>query len=676
MGRIHQLDHATSDGIAAGEVVERPSSVVKELVENSIDAGATMITAEIMNGGISLIRITDDGCGMDEEDARLAFSCHATSKLMTLDDLFSLHTMGFRGEALSSISAASKVTLRTREPGSDTGTEVVLEAGNILKVTPAGGPSGTSVQVRDLFFNFPARYKFLKKDATESQYIAQLMERFALIRPDISFRLISQGKEILHSPGNNDPAAALFSVYGKDIVKECIPVEEDFGDLHFSGFIGKPEIARGNRGEQTVYINDRIIRSKTISSAIDEAYKTMLMKGRYAFLVLSVRIPSHLVDVNVHPQKAEVRFWNDGEVFRAVYHVIHNALLSVNHVHTFRGASTEEPAVPHEIPAANPDAGSIAAAAEVSRPSETDRKPGSSAEMLDTIIAGTREKENVLYSDRKKGNAAYPVQTYLSVKEFMPAPPAANPESMAVDSADLSSSNIASSEGYEVSPDETAVKTQETAPATERSRADSSPYGFAIEDLVRARIVGVLFSTYIILELNEGMILLDQHAAHEKILFEKLHAEYLRNKGKPVPSQPMLTPVILSFTPSDMLFVLENNSLLRSTGFAYEPMGDKEIILREVPAVYGKLNPEQAFRETMDYFRRETPKTDEERLLLLATTACKAAVKGHDRLAEIEIRGLIADLIQLKNPYHCPHGRPILIRISQKDLEKEFKRIV
>lgn len=668
MGRIHQLDHATSDGIAAGEVVERPSSVVKELVENSIDAGATMITAEIMNGGISLIRITDDGCGMDEEDARLAFSCHATSKLMTLDDLFSLHTMGFRGEALSSISAASRVTLRTREPGSDTGTEVVLEAGNILKVTPAGGPSGTSVQVRDLFFNLPARYKFLKKDATESQYIAQLMERFALIRPDISFRLISQGKEILHSPGNNDPAAALFSVYGKDIVKECIPVEEDFGDLHFSGFIGKPEIARGNRGEQTVYINDRIIRSKTISSAIDEAYKTMLMKGRYAFLVLSVRIPSHLVDVNVHPQKAEVRFWNDGEVFRAVYHVIHNALLSVNHVHAFRGASTEEPAVPHENPVAGPEAVLPAASAEDSRLSETVRKPGSSAEMLDTIITGTREKENVLYSDRKKGNAAYPLQTYLSVKEIMPAPPAADPESMAA--------NPASSEGCAVSAEETAVTSQETASAAERNRADSRPYGFAIEDLVRARIVGVLFSTYIILELNEGMILLDQHAAHEKILFEKLHAEYSRDKGKTVPSQLMLTPVILSFTPSDMLFVLENDSLLRSTGFAYEPMGDKEIILREVPAVYGKLNPEQAFRETMDYLRRETPKTDEERLLLLATTACKAAVKGHDHLAEIEIRGLIADLIKLKNPYHCPHGRPILIRISQKDLEKEFKRIV
>lgn len=662
MGRIHQLDHATSDGIAAGEVVERPSSVVKELVENSIDAGATSITAEIMNGGISLIRITDDGCGMDEEDARLAFTCHATSKLQTLEDLFSLHTMGFRGEALSSISAASRVTLRTREPGADTGTEVILEAGRILKAAPAGGPSGTSVQVRDLFFNLPARYKFLKKDATEAQYIAQLMERFALIRPDISFRLINQGKEVLHSPGNNDPAAALYSVYGKDIVKECIPVEEDYNDLHFSGFVGKPEIARGNRGEQTIYINDRIIRSKTISSAIDEAYKTMLMKGRYAFLVLSIRIPSHLVDVNVHPQKAEVRFWNDGEVFRAVYHVIHNALLSVNHVHSFHGASVEEPAVPKD-PAAASVTGSF-----------------SSAEKLDTIIAGTREKENILYTDRKKGSQPYPVQTFLPVKENIPVSVTADPVYMpsvqtnsAVVHAELPETEPMSAEEI---PSPEMSSPESSSPTQRDVTKPVSPYGFAIDDLIRARIVGVLFSTYIILELDTGMILLDQHAAHEKILFEKLLAEYTANRNKPVPAQPMLTPEILPFTSSDMLFIGENEDFIRSAGFAFEPMGDREILLREIPAVYGNLNPGQAFRMTLEHFRRETPKTDEERLLVLATTACKAAVKGHDRLADIEIRGLISDLCKLSNPYHCPHGRPILIRISQKDLEKEFKRIV
>lgn len=656
MGRIHQLDHATSDGIAAGEVVERPSSVVKELVENSIDAGATIITAEIMNGGIALIRITDNGCGMDEEDARLAFTCHATSKLQTLEDLFSLHTMGFRGEALSSISAASRVTLRTRQPGADVGTEVVLEAGQILRVAPAGGPPGTSVQVNDLFFNLPARYKFLKKDATEAQYIAQLVERFALIRPDISFRLISQGKELFHSPGNNDPAASLFSVYGKDIVKDCIPIEEDYNDLHFSGFIGKPEIARGNRGEQTVYINDRIIRSKTITSAIDEAYKTMLMKGRYAFLVLSVRIPSHLVDVNVHPQKAEVRFWNDGEVFRAVYHVIHNSLLSVNHVHAFHKGQDEEPSTLknvqstlNEAPFTLNEVPASSVIPEKASPAAAMSGQNSSAQKLDTIIAGTRDKENVLYSDRKKGSISYPVQTYLSVKE------------------------------YATGPFSAGLPEKESAQSPVKEREDAkplSPYGFAIEDLIRAKIVGVLFSTYIILELDAGMILLDQHAAHEKILFEKLLSEHEKQKDKPIPSQPMLTPFIITFTPSDMLFLLDNEGLIRSIGFSYEPMGDKEIILREIPSVYGSINPEQAFRMTLDLIRRETPKTDEERLLMLATTACKAAVKGHDRLAEIEIRGLISDLCKLKNPYHCPHGRPILIRISQKDLEKEFKRIV
>ena len=273
----------------------------------------------------------------------------------------------------------------------------------------------------------------------------------------------------------------------------------------------------------------------------------------------------------------------------------------------------------------------------------------SSAQKLDTIIAGTRDKENVLYSDRKKGSVSYPVQTYLSVKEYATGPVSAG------------------------------LPEKESAPSPVKEREDAkplSPYGFAIEDLIRAKIVGVLFSTYIILELDAGMILLDQHAAHEKILFEKLLSEHEKQKDKPIPSQPMLTPFIITFTPSDMLFLLDNEELIRSIGFSYEPMGDKEIILREIPSVYGSINPEQAFRMTLDLIRRETPKTDEERLLMLATTACKAAVKGHDRLAEIEIRGLISDLCKLKNPYHCPHGRPILIRISQKDLEKEFKRIV
>ena len=623
MGLIHELDAATANGIAAGEVVERPSSVVKELIENAIDAGATVITIEITGGGISLIRVSDDGCGMDEEDARLAFLCHATSKLKTLDDLFSLHSMGFRGEALSSIAAASRVNLKTRQPGADMGTEVVLEAGQTLRVMPTGGPGGTRIEVRDLFFNLPARYKFLRKDQTEAQYIAALCERFALIRPDISFRLISQGKEILHTPGNNDSLSSLYCIFGKQIVDQCIPINESFGELSITGFAGKPAIAKSSRGDQVIFVNDRLIRSKVISSAIDEAYKTMLMKGRYAFLILSIRIPSQLLDVNVHPQKAEVRFWNDSEVFRAIFHCLHNALLSVPLV--------VEPQMLF---------------------GSTDKDIGADhpAEIIDSGEMPANPPDNAMDSEllHNKVPYNYPMQSVIQTV------------------TDGTASYQADDSGGQLD-----VGSQEDTGASL-----SGPYGFSVADLLDARIIGVAFTTYILLELGKFLVLLDQHAAHEKILFENLVKEHEQKGIKKLRTQPLLVPEFISLTASDMLFVHEMSGTMEKAGFVFEPMGDKEIILREVPAIEQPYQPAEAFRSTLESLKRETPKTDEALLLILATSACKAAVKGHDRLDELEIRALISDLSKLNNPYHCPHGRPIIIRMSQKDLEKEFKRIV
>lgn len=646
MGRIHELDAATANGIAAGEVVERPSSVVKELIENAIDAGATVITIEITGGGISLIRISDDGCGMDEDDARLAFLCHATSKLNTLDDLFSLHSMGFRGEALSSIAAASRVNLKTRQPGAETGTEVVLEAGQTMRVMPTGGPSGTRIEVRDLFFNLPARYKFLKKDQTEAQYIAALCERFALIRPDISFRLISQGKELLHTPGNNDSISSLYSIYGKQIVDQCIPINESYGELTITGFAGKPEIAKSSRGDQVIFVNDRLIRSKVISSAIDEAYKTMLMKGRYAFLILSIRIPSQLLDVNVHPQKAEVRFWNDSEVFRAIFHCLHNALLSVNHVvdpQMLFGANAKDIAASHpeDIPFESP----FMEVPSSDSPTTTNAdEMAASGEVYPDLAASTTEPALI----QLKSSYSYPVQPQLhEVTDGNTSYQEYEPESRL---------NIVSPADY--------------------INEQSAPYGFVMSDLLNARIIGVAFATYILLEMDRYLVLLDQHAAHEKILFEKLVKENEETGSKKIRTQPLLVPEFITLTTSDMLFVQEMEGLLEKTGFVFEPMGDREIILREVPVVERPYKPSDAFRNTVESLRRETPKTDEALLLILATSACKAAVKGHDRLDELEIKGLISDLSQLNNPYHCPHGRPIIIRLSRKDLEKEFKRIV
>ena len=678
MGRIRQLDAATANGIAAGEVVERPSSVVKELVENAMDAGATVITVEIEGGGVSLIRVTDDGCGMDEEDAKMAFLVHATSKLKSLQDLFNLHTMGFRGEALSSISAAAKVTLRTKQPSAESGTEVVVEGGHLIRSSSVGVQSGTSIAVRDLFYNLPARYKFLKKDNTEAQYIITLCERFALIRPDISFRLLVQGKEVLHTPGNNEPESTLYCIYGKKTVDSCIYVDEKHGDVQIRGFVGKPEIARSNRNEQIVFVNERLIRSKSITAAIDEGYKTMLMKGRYAFVVLSIYIPSQLVDVNVHPQKAEVRFWNDGEVFRSVYHTIQNALLSRSHVVNFAAEEEVSPVAPTaknvdlKIADGKPDGKSVSDLISELNESRIPTKAASVQPVVrDEPAEPTSEKvfpkqpelavfeeEKVEYAVECRGEAAEESAVFeLAVSED------AQTVRASVSDEDESESEL---------PGLSEAELREKQKEGERSLG----FDFSVHDLKRARVIGVAFATYILLEWQTNLVLLDQHAAHEKILFEQLVEKRRSRKDTAIPRQSLLIPEMISLSASDAHFLAENEEQLRTAGFEFESMGDRELALRGIPAVSVTFNPTEAFLFALDSMRQELPQTDEQVLLLLATTACKAAVKGHDRLHEEEIKALLRDLALLQNPYHCPHGRPIIIRISQRDLEKEFKRIV
>ena len=653
MGRIRQLDTITANGIAAGEVVERPSSVVKELIENSIDAGATSITVEIENGGISLIRVTDNGCGMDEDDAQMAFLVHATSKLQKLDDLFDLNTMGFRGEALSSVSAASRVRLKTKQPGMETGTEIVVEAGKILSKNLIGMQSGTIIEVRDLFFNLPARYKFLKKDNTEAQYIITLCERFALLRPDISFRLLNRGKETLHTPGNNDPASTLFSIYGKDIVDSSIYTEEKHGDVQIRAFIGKPEIAKANRNGQIIFVNDRLIRSQTITSAINEAYKTMLMKGRYAFIILFIYIPSQLVDVNVHPQKAEVRFWNDSEVFRSVFHTIQNTLLSNSHV--------------AELSVFN-------------RNNELDKTTPAPLEKNDEA-----ETNNGIPMDDEKPEKSQGNKTQISL--LQPEKPFANTveEDITPYSVSISKTDDTPSISVDLNlkkstiQSEIPVENHQTAMALmteQKKQAQAIGLDFSISDLLSGRVVGVIFLTYILIELNKNLILLDQHAAHEKILFEKLIQKRKETDAISVPVQVLIAPEMIQLSPSDTHFLTEYEPRMRDAGFDFAFLGEREIGLRGIPAVGFSNNPKDAFLTALDLMKKELPETDEQLLRLIATSACKAAVKGHDHLHDEEIKKLLKDLSLLKNPYHCPHGRPILIRLSQKDLEKEFKRIV
>ena len=644
MSRIHLLDAATSNAIAAGEVIERPMSIVKELMENSIDAGATQITIEIQDGGITLIRVRDNGCGMDEEDAKNAFICHATSKITTLDELFSLHSMGFRGEALASIAAASRVTLSTKEPLSEKGTCVRYEAGQFISCDPIGMPSGTTVEVRDLFYNLPARFKFLKKDQTEANYIQVLIERFILCHTDISFKFIKNGKTVLQSPGNCDASSALYSVYGKDIVSACRPIEYSVDGITVKGFAGLPRISRASRSEQIFFVNQRLIRSKTITSAVDSAYTNMLMKGKYAFVILDIYMPSQDLDVNVHPQKAEVRFSNESAIYRAVYHALSSTLAteSMSIDYSFPSSGKE----PVSAPVASAPQSYVAAPAPVPAPSPAPipaptpvvktpeiKKPDSTIEVPFSTIPFDEPSPAIAYENKETLSEPSPV--------------------------------------YEVTPDQpkTPELTQPQIPETLMQTREES-----LHELMAARVIGTFCDTYILMESTDRTLLMvDQHAAHEKVLYEKLVAQEAEKK---IVSQPLLSPAIVSMSKSDISFIEEHSDELENLGFEISSLGDSEMAIRSVPAQIDPNSVSSAFIEMVDEWMHQSKTRKDALILSLATCACKAAVKGHDKLHDIEIKGLLEDLSKLKDPYHCPHGRPILIRISEKEIEKQFKRIV
>jgi len=665
MSRIHLLDATTSNAIAAGEVIERPMSIVKELMENSIDAGATQITIEIQDGGITLIRVRDNGCGMDEEDAKNAFICHATSKITTLDELFSLHSMGFRGEALASIAAASRVTLSTKEPLAEKGTCVRYEAGQFISCDPIGMPSGTTVEVRDLFYNLPARFKFLKKDQTEANYIQVLIERFILCHTDISFKFIKNGKTVLQSPGNCDSSSALYSVYGKDIVSACRPIEYSVDGITVKGFAGLPRISRASRSEQIFFVNQRLIRSKTITSAVDSAYTNMLMKGKYAFVILDIYMPSQDLDVNVHPQKAEVRFANESSIYRAVYHALSNTLAteSMSIDYSFPSSGKE----PVSAPVASAPQSHIAAPAPATAPSPAPipaptpvvntpeiKKPDSTIEVPFSTIPFDEPSPAIAYEDKK-----------TEVPEVYA--PSFN-EKATEDKPEILSEPAPA---YVASPEASKIQelSQPQIPETILQTREES-----LHELIAARVIGTFCDTYILMEsADHTLLMVDQHAAHEKVLYEKIVAQEAEKK---IVSQPLLSPAIVSMSRSDISFIEEHSEELENLGFEISSLGDSEMAIRSVPAQIDPNSVSSAFIEMVDEWMHQSKTRKDALILSLATCACKAAVKGHDKLHDIEIKGLLEDLSKLKDPYHCPHGRPILIRISEKEIEKQFKRIV
>ena len=639
MTRIRILDQQTANSIAAGEVVERPASVVKELVENALDADASAVTVDIAQGGIKRIRVIDNGGGMDAEDALLAFGRHATSKLARIEDLDQLSTMGFRGEALASIAAVARVTLETRQPGRPEGTKVSLAAGELIEQGPVGCAEGTTVTVEHLFANVPARFKFLRKDATEAGQVGELMERLALARPDVSFRLISNQQEIMHTPGNNDLLSTVFAVYGRQTAQACLPVVGECSPVRVTGLVGRPESARNNRQQQSFFVNGRLVRARAISAALEDAYKTFLMKGKYAVAILYLDVPPQLVDVNVHPQKMEVRFWNDQEIFRCVYHAVLNALTEQGGILPADGGQA-------------PDQTSV---------SGEGLNEGGAAEADGTPVY---RQPALILRDSGEDQALPAVRT---------AVPAAAPGP--ADAADGQRETGPAEPGQSAGLSGPSAFSDPERPSAARTGGQDL---VTVHDLARARYIGQLFQTYLLLELDADLLLIDQHAAHEKILFERLVDHHRQMAaGDEKWRQDLLAPVVIEVSPSDLQALQAEQDTLLDLGFSYTVFGATAVAIRTLPAAGNlSLQPEAAFRAALAAIRQDVLNSEDGISELYFSVACKAAVKAHDHLDEQEVRQLLVDLRKLEHPYQCPHGRPVIIRLPRHELEKRFKRIV
>ena len=641
MGRINVLDTKTANAIKAGEVIERPVSVVKELIDNAIDSGASRITVEFAGGGISLIRVTDDGCGMDRGDAEKAFLIHATSKLHSIEDIYSLSTMGFRGEALASIAACSDVTLTTCLKGEKEGTKVVYEDGSLKGVYDNPEMSGTSVEVRNLFKNLPARYKFLKKDSTEGMYITGLIEKLAVIAPEISIKLIKDGATLFTTPGNGSSLDAVYAVYGKETAKALVPVSFKYEGGRIEGFTGLTSFVRGNRGLQVVFVNGRLIHSKTVSAAIDEAYKNAVMKNKFPICFLMIYCEPGTVDVNVHPQKSEVKFSNDGDIFRLVYHGIKDALTKNGEAGmTFNGIAEK-----------------VEAEADSGTQLRYDFSTASSAPKASSRYSAS---PNASHKLGRQGDPAQANKLLQILSEFKPDiealketsdEPAAKPES------------VLEQDIIEPVPAAPAIidDVQENRTITD------------IDRLAAADFVGIIFSTYIILQNEDVCFIVDQHAAHERVLYEEF---MIKKKPGDMPAvEQVLTPQILTLSWEDYSFVEDNIDRFKDNGFELELLGDRQVAVRTVPL--GKAGKQsEVFGAILTDLKREVPSKSEIWYQLIQTTACKAAIRAGDKITQQEAMRLVEELSGCEDPYHCAHGRPTFFTVAKKDYEKNFKRIV
>ena len=655
MGRINVLDQATINQIAAGEVVERPSSVAKELVENAIDAGASAVTVEIKEGGISLLRVTDNGCGMEKEDIPTAFLRHATSKIKSALDLITVGSLGFRGEALSSICAVAQVELLTKTKEAFVGSRYVIEGGEEKAFEEAGCPGGTTFLVRNLFYNVPARKKFLKTAMTEGGYINELMERMALSRPDISFKFMNNGKTVLHTTGGNELKDIIYHIYGREIALSVLPVTypKDEHGIEISGYIGKPVIARGNRGQENYFINGRYIKCAIINRAIEDAYKSYMMGHKYPFTAIHITVPPEFVDVNVHPSKMELRFSNNEAVYHAIYQVIRDTLSGKNMIVPV-SLSEKEDRKEQKQQILSQQKVSVPEPFEVKRQEFVQPKI---TKPLEPVLQKTEEpkptiarKLEVLDTVLKETKENYIVEKKA---EQPPIPEKTKAEEL---------------------KQEQTPKQEQTG--NEKTEQLTLPVDLLSKDNRREfHLIGQLFATYWLIEMDEQLFIIDQHAAHEKVLYERTMEKLC--KKEEIITQSILPPMILSLTMRESECLKKNLEVFERLGFVIEEFGGLEYKVTEVPADLVTVDGKELLTEVLNTLLSEREFKNADILLeKVASLSCKAAVKGNHRMSEEEAKQLISDMLTLENPYHCPHGRPTTISMSKYELERKFKRIV
>ncbi|MCI5493027.1 MAG: DNA mismatch repair endonuclease MutL [Lachnospiraceae bacterium] len=695
MPQIELLSQETINQIAAGEVIERPSSVVKELVENAIDAKATAVTVEIKEGGISFIRITDNGCGIEKEQIPLAFLRHSTSKIHSVEDLLTVKSLGFRGEALSSIAAVAQVELITKTPEEFSGVRYVIEGSKEQSVEDVGAPDGTTFLVRNLFYNTPARRKFLKSPQTEGGYISDLMQRMVLSHPDIAFKFIMNGQVKLQSSGNGNQKEIIYHIYGRDITGGLLPLSAENELFAVEGFIGKPQISRGNRTYETYFINGRYIKSSLLSRAIEEAYKPFLMQHQYPFTVLYFKIDSDLLDINVHPTKMELRFSNQQQIYQKLVTIIQERLRQ-------RELIPQVPVVEEKKKPQVPKIHQVMPEPFERRRIEAEKKPLRSEAVREDITyhAHTEMPKSVtqpVTSDMQSSTSTAPLSAPVAQSEISVTRSSAT-ETQSDASVMRTSASVTQPGAFVTQADVTAAKIASAQNTTDSKQSDHQQTDVKLEEreerkgnvtadikyeqqsfltpeaMKEHRIIGQVFDTYWLVQFGDKLYIIDQHAAHEKVLYERT----MKNlKNKEYTSQRISPPIILTLSMLEEQTLKKYRTQFEMIGYEIEHFGGNEYAVSAVPGNMFQINAKDLILQMIDEVSEVSEQGTPDLILeKVASMSCKAAVKGNHKLSLPEIEELIEELLTLENPYNCPHGRPTIISMSKYELERKFKRIV